>query len=35
MFDEISENKKQEGAGFEVINDNPNTPSAEQILKAY
>ena len=36
MFDEnIADTKKHEGKGFETVKDNPNTPSAQQILKAY
>lgn len=34
IFDEVID-KKEEGSGFEMLNDNPNTPSAEQILKAH
>lgn len=34
IFDEVID-KKEEGAGFDMMNDNPNTPSAEQILKAH
>lgn len=35
MFDEISDTKKSDGKSFEIVRDNPNTPSAEQIMKAY
>ena len=36
MFDEnITDTKKHEGKGLETVKDNPNTPSAQQILKAY
>lgn len=35
MFDEILDSKRVEGVGLETVKDNPNTPSAEQILKAY
>ena len=36
MFDEnITDTKKYEGKGLETVKDNPNTPSAQQILKAY
>ena len=36
MFDEnITDTKRNEGKGLETVKDNPNTPSAQQILKAY
>lgn len=35
MFDEINDQKTLQGKSFEVVKDNPNTPSAEQIVKAY
>jgi hypothetical protein len=36
MFDEkITDTKNKEGKGLETVKDNTNTPSAQQILKAY
>lgn len=35
MFDDMKDSQRTEGAGFHQVRDNPNTPSAEQILKAY
>ncbi len=36
MFDDnITDTKRTEGAGFSKAKDNPNTPSAEQIMKAH
>lgn len=35
MFDDMQEHQKHEGRGLEKVRDNPNTPSAEQILKAH
>ena len=35
MFDEMLDSKRTEGTGFQTVKDNPNTPSAEQIIKAY
>jgi hypothetical protein len=29
MFDEINDQKASQGKGFEIIKDNPNSPSAE------
>ena len=29
VFDEGIDSQKKEGTGFEMVNDNPNTPSAE------
>lgn len=29
MFDEINDQKAIQGKGFEIIKDNPNSPSAE------
>jgi len=36
MFDEISDSKRSDGRAFEIMKgENPNAPSAEQILKTY